>query len=533
MPHPRHLLLLAAFLSLAPRPARAQDATTRAVGRYVSQHQAGIVRELVDFLSIPNVAGDSVNIRRTAAALKAMMEQRGIRSRLLETGGPPMVYGELAAKGATTTILFYCHYDGQPVDRSRWVGHDPWQPVLRTGRREDPETRVIPVPATGAFDADWRIYARSASDDKSPIVALLWAIDALRAAERPPSVNIKFLFEGDEEAGSAYMREVIARNRELLRSDLVVMVDGPEHASRRPTVIFGARGITSVRLVAYGPSRPLHSGHYGNWAPNPAMELARLLATMKDGGGKVLVDGWYDDVVPLTAEEEAAMRAVPAESAAEFGFAEPEGGPGALRLERIALPSLNVRGLASAWVGDDARTIVPDSAVAELDLRLVPSVEPDRQVERLVAHIRKQGWHVVSESPDAETRAGHARIVRVDARESGYPGMRTRFDHPVARRVVEALRRGSPEPPVIMPIMGGSVPAVWFPVVAGTDVLLLPIVNHDNNQHAPNENVRLGNVFRGIETLAAVMRLAPEAAKAARGATTSGGRMGRSWRRRS
>jgi acetylornithine deacetylase/succinyl-diaminopimelate desuccinylase-like protein len=497
----RTLILL---LALLPVALAAQEKDP--VRQYVAAHQAEIVRELTELLSIPNVAGDSVNIRRNARALLGMLEKRGIRARLLETGGPPMVYGELPAKGAKTTLLLYAHYDGQPVDPGKWVGHGPWEPVLRDAPLER-GGKIVPFPARGPIDPEWRVYARSASDDKAPIVAMLRALDALRASGQAPTVNLKFLFEGDEEAGSPHLEEVVREHGELLRSDLVIMADGPQHASGRPTLVFGARGITSAQITVYGPDRPLHSGHYGNWAPNPALELARLLASMKDASGRVTVEGWYDDVLPLSPEERAAIAAIPDEAPAAFGFAEPEGGAGARRLERIALPSLNVRGLSSLYVGEEARTLVPARAVAELDLRVVPAVQPDRQVERLVEHVRGQGFHVVSEDPDSATRARHPKIAKVRARESGYAGVRTPFDHPVARRVREAVRRASPEPPVVMPIMGGSIPAAWFPEILKTSVILLPTVNPDNNQHAENENLRLGNLWEAIPIFAAVMRM--------------------------
>lgn len=503
------LIVLSLMAGAAPRlELHAQSLDTAAVAAYVEANQHQIVGELVEFLRLPNVAADLPNIRRNAEALVAMMERRGVRTRILETGGPPMVFGELRAEGATTTLLFYAHYDGQPVDPAQWIGHDPFEPVLRTGRLED-GAPIVPFPDRGPYDPDWRIYARSASDDKMPIVALLAALDALRAAGQAPTVNLKFLFEGDEEAGSPHLADLIREHETLLASDLVVMVDGPEHPSLRPTIVFGARGITTAQITVYGPDRPLHSGHYGNWAPNPAHRLARLLASMKDDEGRVLIEGWYDDVRPLSTAEREALVAVPDDRPGEFGFAVPEGGPDQTRLARISLPSLNVRGLGSGWTGSGARTLVPDSAIAELDLRLVPDVEPSRQLERLRAHIQSQGYQLVDESPDSRTRATHPRIARLVAMEGGYPAMRTSFDHPVARRVVDAVTHGSSEEPILIPMMGGSVPAVWFPAITGTDVLLLPLVNPDNNQHAENENLRLGNLFEGIRTVAAVMRMAP------------------------
>ncbi|HEX8671454.1 MAG TPA: M20/M25/M40 family metallo-hydrolase [Longimicrobium sp.] len=495
-------LCLALLTVLLPASLAGQRADP--VRAYVDAHQPQVIGELVRFLTIPNVASDSINIRRNAAALVEMMGRRGIRTRLLEGGGPPMVFGELPAPGARTTLLIYAHYDGQPVDTARWVGHGPWEPVLRD-RALERGGRMIPIPARGPLNPEWRLYARSSSDDKGPIVAMMAALDALRASGRAPRVNLKFLFEGDEEAGSPQLERIVREHGALLRSDLVVMADGPQDPSGRPTLVFGARGITSAQITVYGPDRPLHSGHYGNWAPNPAMELARLLASMKNDSGRVTIRGWYDDVLPLSPEERAAIAALPDDEPAAFGFAVPEGGRGVRRLESIAEPSLNVRGLSSLYVGAQARTLVPDRAVAELDMRLVPAVAPARQVERLMAHVRAQGFHVVSEDPDSATRAAHPRIARVVAREGGYAGIRTPFGHPVARRVVEAVRAGSAQPPVLIPTMGGSIPAAWFPEVLGTQVILLPTVNPDNNQHAENENLRLGNLWESIRTFAAVM----------------------------
>jgi acetylornithine deacetylase/succinyl-diaminopimelate desuccinylase-like protein len=497
---------LAALIALAAAPLGAQDPEGQAVARWVDAHQAELVDRLVEFLRIPNVAGDLPAIRRNVDWLVEAMEARGIRTRVLETGAEPMVFGELPAPGAGTTILFYCHYDGQPADPGAWTGHRPWEPVLRDGSLAD-GARIIPWPGDGRYRDEWRVYGRSASDDKSPIIMLLSALDALRDAGAPPDVHLKFLFEGNEEAGSPHMRSLIAGSPDLLAADLVVMADGPEHASGRPTLVYGARGIVTTRLIVYGPDRPLHSGHFGNWAPNPAVRLAHLLASMKGPDGEVLVDGFYDDVVPLSDAERAAVRAVPADSPAGYGFAAPEGWAGQRRLEATSLPSLNVRGLGAGWIGAEARTIVPDSAVAEIDLRLVPDIRPADQVARLRRHVEGQGYHLADGPPTAEERARHPRLGRLVELEAGYPGMRTPMDHPVTRRIADAVARLTGREPVRVPMLGGSVPAVWFPVEAGTPVLLLPTVNPDNNQHSPDENLRLGSYFDGITTLAAVMRI--------------------------
>jgi acetylornithine deacetylase/succinyl-diaminopimelate desuccinylase-like protein len=488
-----------------PSQGNAQSNEILAVRDYRSAHEREIVGELVDFLRLPNVAANLDDIRNNARAVVEMMERRGLEVRLLETGGPPYVYGELVTPGARRTVLFYAHYDGQPVDASRWQGHEPFDPVLRDASLEVGGT-IIDLPPSRGFDPDFRLYARSAADDKSPIVALMTALDALRAAGLSPGANLKFIFEGDEEAGSPNLGRLVQEHGDLLAADLVLAADGPSDPSGLPTLYFGARGIVSVRITVYGPLRPLHSGHYGNWAPNPAMRLAQLLATMKDPkSGRVAVEGFYDDVVPLSDFELAAIAAAPnddREQMSALAIAEPE--TDGSRLLLINQPSLNVRGLRSAWVGEEARTIVPDIAVADIDMRLVKQIDPQVQVERLVAHIEKQGFHVVWSEPDAEMRRRHARLAYVQTAD-GYPAFRTSMDLPVSRALIEAVEQHTGRSSVKLPTLGGSVPLYQFTDVLGVPTVGVPIVNHDNNQHSPNENLRLGNLWSGIEVLAAAM----------------------------
>ena len=296
--------------------AQAQDpARVRAGVRAWSQaNDVAVLRELVEFLAIPNLASDSVNIRRNARHIMQMLERRGARAQLLETpGAPPAVFGELRAPGATRTVMFYAHYDGQPVDTTQWA-NAPWAPTLRTRALADGGS-IIPIPSQpGTVQGEWRIYGRSASDDKSPIVAFLSALDALRASNIPPSVNLKFYFEGEEEAGSDHLREALTRHKDLLAADVWIFGDGPVHQSRKQQVSFGVRGVMGVELTTYGPSRPLHSGHYGNWAPNPLVAMSRLIASMRDDDGRILIDGFYDDVDAPSAAERAAIAAAPATS---------------------------------------------------------------------------------------------------------------------------------------------------------------------------------------------------------------------------
>jgi acetylornithine deacetylase/succinyl-diaminopimelate desuccinylase-like protein len=501
----RCVLYIVATAALVPGAAFAQSDEIRAVRSYRSSHEAEIVTELVEFLSLPNVAADIPAMRRNAEAILEMMARRGIEGRLLETGGPPYVYGELKVPGATRTILFYAHFDGQPVDPSRWVGHRPFEPVLRDGALEA-GARIIDFPRDGKYEDDWRVFARSASDDKSPIVVLMVALDALRAGHLEPTSNLKFIFEGDEEQGSPNLGKIVREHGDLLSADIVVAADGPTDPSGLPTLKFGARGIVSAEITVYGPLRPLHSGHYGNWAPNPAMRLAQLLTSMKDPEtGRVLVDGFYDDVVELSAFERAAIAEAPNDDEQRmhaFAIAEPEAE--GQRLALINLPSLNVRGLRSGWVGSEARTIVPDLAIANMDLRLVKDVDPHEQMQRLIAHIEKQGYHIVRDEPDVETRRRYPKLARI-VTSDGYPAYRTPMDLPIAQELIRSLEEHTGQSAVKIPTSGGSVPLYQFTDVLGLPTVGVPIVNHDNNQHSPNENLRLGNLWMGIESLASVM----------------------------
>jgi acetylornithine deacetylase/succinyl-diaminopimelate desuccinylase-like protein len=487
-------------------PVRSESLTA-AVRAYRQAHETEIISEFVELLSIPNVASDDANIRRNAARLIEMMNRRGIQARLLEGNGPPSVFGELKAPGATRTIGLYAHYDGQPADPEKWAD-DPFKPVLRDKPLEA-GGRVIPFPKKGEkFDPEWRLYARSASDDKAPIMAILAALDALRASNTGLTSNLKFFFEGEEEAGSRNLEDLVRRNAHLLNADVWICADGPVHQTRRQAMYFGVRGIVTATITVYGPNRGLHSGHYGNWAPNAALRLAKLLAGMKDDSGRILIEGFYDDAEPLGAEEKKAINEMPpndSELMREFGLAATDGG-GRKLAELLNEPSLNIDGIRSEYVGNEARTIIPSEATATVDMRLVKGIDPRRQVERLIAHIKKQGYFVVSREPDAETRLKHPLIARVTSND-GYRAVRTPMSLPIAQHIIRAVEQAAGQKPVLMPTVGGSVPLYIFETGTGSPQIGVPIVNHDNNQHAANENVRIKNLWDGIEVFASIMAM--------------------------
>jgi acetylornithine deacetylase/succinyl-diaminopimelate desuccinylase-like protein len=466
-------------------------------------NEAKILAELRDLLAIPNVASDTPNIERNAAALSEMLRRRGIEPRLLRVeGAPPVVFGELRTPGAKETLVLYAHYDGQPVDRARWAS-DPWTPVVRTDLVERGGKEVA---ATGKLDPEWRVFARSASDDKAPIVAMLAALDALRATKTTLRVNVKFFFEGEEEAGSPHLGAILEKYKDLLAADLWLIADGPVHQSRRLQLYYGVRGVMGLELTTYGPARPLHSGHYGNWAPNPLVTLTHLLASLRDEEGHILIDGFYDDVRPLTAAERAAVAEVPAvdeQLKRELALGRTEGASGiagaASVVERITVPALNVRGIRGGGVGETAANVISPEAAASIDFRLVPDQTPERVREKVERHLRARGFHIVHETPSAEIRRAHAKVVKLEW-ESGYPASRVAMDHPAAASVERRIESALGQQLIKLPTLGGSVPLYLFPTALG-----IPIVNHDNNQHGANENVRLQNLWDGIEVFAAVL----------------------------
>ncbi|HEX3086678.1 MAG TPA: M20/M25/M40 family metallo-hydrolase [Pyrinomonadaceae bacterium] len=491
---------------------------------YRHAHERQILDEFTRLLAIPNVASDKENIRRNAQFIFEMMQRRGLNPQLLEAKSketPPAVYGEWKVAGATQSIVLYAHYDGQPVDPQAWTASPPFKPTWRSGRFDlggkilelpNPPTSptgITSMPDAVWIDPEWRLYARGAADDKAGVMGILTAFEALKAQNATPSFNIKFLFEGEEEAGSPHLGEIIELHKDLLQSDAWIICDGPVHQSGRKEVVFGARGDQNVDVTVYGPKRPLHSGHYGNWAPNPAMLLAHLLSSMKDETGRVTIAGWYEGVEPLGDAERRAIADAPAyddQIRAELGLAKTEGN-GKLLMEMINQPSLNINGISSGDVGALARNVIPTTATTVLDLRLVKGNDYKKQIQHLIDHIKGQGFLVIDHDPTDAERQEHALIAKVSARAGGYNAERTRMDLPISIAVVKAVQSTSKDPIVRLPTSGGSLPLSIITDRLQTVTISVPIANYDNNQHAENENLRLQNLWDGIETLAAVMMM--------------------------
>ncbi len=502
-------VIAVALTAILTTPARGEvDTATptevrKAVSAYRSVNELAVINEFKALLSIPNVASDIPAIDRNAEYLTAQLKKRGFKVELLRAkpGTPSSVFAELAAPGAKRSLTFYAHFDGQPATQTGWRSQ-PWTPVVRKGA--DARTAVDVQPGEKPAD-DWRIYARSASDDKGPIQALFTSLDALKAAGKPLNVNLKVMLEGEEEAGSNNLQAILDANRAKLRSDVMVLADGPRHQSGRVQVFLGARGVMGLDVTVYGPSRPLHSGHYGNWAPNAGVMISHLLASLRDEQGNVLVDGFYDRLDKMSPEMQQLLNKLPPvekELIDELAIGRTEF---AGRLgDAISRPALNVTGIRIGDVGVNGANVILPSAQATIDFRLAPGQQMERVRDQVEAHLRRQGWHLVTSDPAPDVRRAHPKVAKVEWSFS-YPGYRADLASPASRKIVDIVSEMSPDEPVIYPMLGGSIPIALFAHTLDMPVIGVSIVNYDNNQHGANENLRLADFWDGVAIYAALL----------------------------
>ncbi len=500
---------LAARLALASSlclvSAHAADLRQR-VDAYRATHESKILGQLEALTRLPSVAARPPALAAAAGWLEHELRMRGFETTQFTApgGSPPLVFGVYRVHDAKRTVVFYAHYDGQPVTPSQWSS-DPFVPVMRDGPLSPTAHAVDWRHAKGPIDPDWRLFGRAVADDKASIIAFLAAFDALQALKRAPSVNIKVVWEGEEEAGSPHLAAILNDHAAQLRSDLWLIGDGPVHQSDTPTLYFGARGAVGLDLTIYGALHPLHDGHYGNWVPNPAVMAAELIASMRDGNGRILIPGFYRDVQPLTPADRGAIAKLPRVEDAlrrEFGIDRTEGSAGLTA--SVMRPALNIRGISSGAVGAAANNAIPPQADISIDFRLVPDQTPQTVRAEVERFLSAKGWTLVSAVPDLQTRLSHPRVIRVTW-SSGYPGFRTDFDAPASRAVIAAAQDASGGRLALVPLMGGSVPLYLFHRILNVPVIIFPIVNHDDSQHAPNENLRVKNLWNGIDAYAAEM----------------------------
>lgn len=486
------ILFLGCLLFQLSLSAQDEDRSTR-----------NAIVELKEFLTIPNNGLIANHVTENIAWLETAFQKRGFETKQVSTLSSPCLYAEKILSKDLPTVLFYMHLDGQPVDKSKWDQADPYIPVLKQmNANEDWET-IDWIKISEQINPEWRIFGRSASDDKMPIIAFLNAMDQL--TDKQLKCNIKVILDSEEEMGSPNLAAAVKENLDLLSADALIINDGPVHISGQPTLVFGCRGITSFHLTVYGPVKPQHSGHYGNYAPNPAFRLSQLLASMKDEDGRVIIEGYYDGI-DLDDEIKTVLASVPDDptninNLLQINTPEKVGNN---YQESLQYPSLNVRGLRSAWVGAQARTIVPELATAAIDIRLVPESDPDRLISLVRDHIESKGYLILDREPTKEERLNNPRIATMKSRGATL-AFRTDMNAPISNWLKSAIRSEYKQDPVLIRIMGGTVPMAPFIKALDVPAVIVPMVNADNNQHSPNENVRVGYITNAMKTFKSIL----------------------------
>ncbi|WP_340202856.1 M20/M25/M40 family metallo-hydrolase [Ascidiimonas sp. W6] len=461
-----------------------------------------------EFVAIPNDAKDHSSVMRNISWLTKQFTSRGFNTAVIPTEGEPLFFAVRPMVEELPTILFYMHFDGQPVDPTQWNQKNPYEVVLKkeeNGKWIEEDWSKL----NENIDFETRLFGRSVSDDKGPIVMLLSALDLLKQEKKKIPFNIKVILDGEEEKGSKPLPDAVKKNRELLAADFIIINDGPVHASEKATLVYGCRGITTIDITTFGPAKPQHSGHFGNYAPNPGFQMAQLLASMKDSDGRVIIEGYYDGIT-LDAQTKEVLNSVPDDELAiqkRLSFKTPEK-VGANYQESLQYPSLNIRGLSSGWIGEQARTIVPDKATAAIDIRLVPESDGERLKGLLKKHIEKQGYYITSSEPSNEQRQKYDRIAYI--KESPVtPPFRTAMNNKYAVWAENVLTELHGVSPVKIRIMGGTVPTAAFINTLNIPAVIIPMVNPDNNQHSPNENLKVKQIAYGIRTFYSLLSTQP------------------------
>jgi acetylornithine deacetylase/succinyl-diaminopimelate desuccinylase-like protein len=460
--------------------------------------------QLKELLAIPNDAHFPEYIERNVQWCERHFAQRGFKNTRLETPGAPLLLAERKASAPDAkTVLIYLQVDGQPVDSSFWFQENPYTATLKQRADEGGwETINWDLLKGEKIDPEWRVFARSTADSKGAVNMFLTAMDIINDRKESPNFNMKVIMDFEEEMGSPNLPQAVKDNKAALAADMLIIFDGPRHIANKPTLTFGARGISDISLKVFGPIFPQHSGHYGNWAPNPAVRLSQLIASMKDERERVTIPGFYDGI-EISEEVMKVLDAVPDDETyinyKQLGVARGTGVAPTYQ-ESLQYPSLNVRGFSAGWVGSEARTIVPSVAIAEIDIRLVLESDPDRLIKLVRDHIEDQGYYVIDHKPTSKERALHDKICQFTSSTS-YLAFRTDFDSEVGLWLDRALARAFGEQPIKQRTSGGSIPISPFVNELGIPAVTVPTVNRDNNQHSPNENIRIGNYVDGIKTI--------------------------------
>lgn len=460
-----------------------------------------------EFVRLPNVAANHDDMYRNIEWVDRAFTRRGFEVRLLESETLPVVLAERTIDPQAGTMLYYFHLDGQPADPARWDQDDPFEPVLKAQDAEGNWQTISWDKLDGIIDPEWRIFGRAAADDKAPIMMMLTALDLLAEAGQTPAYNVKIILDCQEEAGSEAFLSTLEKYRDDYAADYMLILDGPAHPTNRPTLTFGCRGIASCSITTYGAKLPQHSGHYGNYAPNPVFALSRLLASMKDDQGRVTIDGYYDGIRIDTETQEIFAQMPDDEEAIRRGLVihQPDQ-VGNTYQESLQYPSLNVRQIETSWKGPGLKTVIPEFATAHLDVRLVEETDGAEQLVKIKKHIAGQGFLVLDREPDDEERLAYRHIATFKG-DPGVNAFRTDMDASIGQKLSAAIEGAFGEPPVKIRTMGGTVPIIEAVNTLNIPAVIVPLVNMDNNQHNPNENIRLGNMRDGIQICLAMLRM--------------------------
>lgn len=457
------------------------DVRLSKINHLIEERKEQYLQQLFTLLKQKSISTMNVGIRECAELLKDIMEKCGIHTRLIETDGHPVVYGEIMREENNFTLLIYGHYDVQPPDPiDEWLS-PPFEPTIRNGR----------------------IYCRGVGDNKGQLMAQVLAIKTYLDSFGELPINVKLVFEGEEESGSMNLSSFVTEHKELLACDLVYTSDGPMHSSGIPSVELGVRGILGVELVAQGAKWDNHSGNMGNIAPNPAWKLIDLLRTMRDEHGRVLIEGFYDHIREPSDFELELFRKMPfdrEEMIQQVGYSDLESDAETFYRLLAMEPTFNICGFHSGYGGEGSKTIIPAKASVKMDIRLVVDQEPDDIFEKFCAHVKK-----------------HAPDIVVKHQGDMKPS-RTPADLEIVKVVVQAVSDAYSQEPILVPGVGGSLPDYVWTQILGVPSVMVPYANADEANHAPNENMAIDLFLKGISCTCHVIHRFGEVTKSARSA---------------
>ena len=432
------------------------------VSELIEERKDVYLQQLFQFLREKSISTQNIGVLECAKLLKSYMDEIKINTRLLETKGHPVVYGEMIKDPDAFTLLIYGHYDVQPADPIEEWNSPPFEPTIRDGK----------------------IYCRGVGDNKGQLMAQLLAVKTYLDVFEEVPINLKFVFEGEEECGSIHLSEFVTEHKELLSADLVYTSDGPMHDSGSPYVLLGVRGMLYVELTAQGGEWDNHSGNKGNIVPNPAWELIDLLRTMRDQEGRVLIEGFYDNIIPPTEKEIEIIKNLPYNNeniGEKIGYNDLDM-DGETYYRKLTLePTFNIAGFSSGYSGEGSKTIIPAKATLKMDMRLVVDQDPEDVFEKFSAHVKK-----------------YAPGVKVKHLGDMKPS-RTSADNELVGVVTEAVKTSFEKDPVLQPSLGGSLPDYVWTQILGVPSVIVPYANFDEANHSPNENMGIDNFFDGIK----------------------------------